>query len=199
MGYQAKTTGVSNLGAISLGYNTSAAGQGAVALGFDATASTNVAVALGYGVTEDKVGAVALGQYNTNVTGAVLEVGYGADDANRANVFEVFQDGTATLPGASIAEIDTRGNTAVVTKEYLDDALGLFSSTPVYNETPTVTDGSPDVTLAHTPTTDTQRVYLNGVRQVPGSGNDYTISGNTITFEFNLASNDTVVVDYLYS
>jgi len=327
MGYSAQATGL-NDGAVALGYKAGTNGQGAVAIGYQASATNHTSVAIGYGVVEDKVGAVALGQYNTNTADAVLEVGYGADNTSRANVFEVFQDGTATLPGATISEINSRGNTSVATKEYVDDAvsgvdlssragdglvwdgtnnefdiasanvaiavntdnieltvgstngtslevsatgvelaatvtgartfqdaltagstldvtgaatlsggttatgtvtlgtnadevtlvtgptgntdlavatvkyvkdeIGVLSGDVMYNETPAVTAGSADVILANTPRVDTQRVYLNGVRQVPGSGNDYTISGSTITFEDNLASDDVVLVDYIY-
>jgi len=87
---------------------------------------------------------------------------------------------------------------AVATVKYVKDEIGVLSGDVIYNETPSVTDGSADVTLTNTPRTDTQRVYLNGVRQVPGASNDYTISGNTITFTDNLSSDDIVLVDYIY-
>ena len=35
--------------------------------------------------------------------------------------------------------------------------------------------------MANTPTTGTEHLYLNGILQESGSGNDYTISGATIT------------------
>jgi len=99
-----------------------------------------------------------------------------------------------------VAQPDGTVDEAVATTKYVDDAIDAIpiNHNYVYNETPTVTDGSTDVALAHTPVVDTQRVYLNGVRQVPGSGNDYTISGSTITFADALTTDDIVVVDYLY-
>ena len=121
------------------------------------------------------------------------------------NAFET--TGATSLGGSTTANnarlgIQPDGNVdlAIATTKYVDDEIAAIpmNHSFVYNETPTVTDGSTDVTLTNTPTTDTQRVYLNGVRQVPGSGNDYTISGNTITFADALASDDVVVVDYLY-
>lgn len=72
------------------------------------------------------------------------------------------------------------------------EAFGI----PVYNETPTVTHNSPTITLANTPIGGSQQVYLNGVRQAPGASNDYTITGNTVTFNFNLKTNDVVLADY---
>jgi phage-related tail fiber protein len=51
-------------------------------------------------------------------------------------------------------------------------------------------------TLAFTPTTGTEEVFLNGVLQEPGVGNDYTISGGTITMLTAPASDDKLVVCY---
>jgi len=86
---------------------------------------------------------------------------------------------------------------AIATTKYVNDQItGL--GTQVFGETPTVTDGSANVTLANTPRTNTERVYLNGLRMNRGSGNDYTISGNTITFANALQTGDVVVVDYIY-
>jgi len=54
------------------------------------------------------------------------------------------------------------------------------------NETP---DGSrTSFTLDYTPVTNTEDVYLNGVRQKNGASDDYTLAGNTITFN-NAAEN----------
>ena len=50
--------------------------------------------------------------------------------------------------------------------------------------------------LANTPITDTECVYLNGILQEPGSGNDYTISGSTITFADAPVVGDRIRVNY---
>lgn len=57
--------------------------------------------------------------------------------------------------------------------------------TRVANETPsgTVNGSNAAFTLANTPISGTVEVYVNGVLQDPGSGDDYQISGTTITFE----------------
>lgn len=67
---------------------------------------------------------------------------------------------------------------------------------PVWSEAPAVTNGVATVTLANAALAGTERVYLNGLRQCEGVGNDYTISGTTITFDAALQSGDVVVVDY---
>lgn len=67
-------------------------------------------------------------------------------------------------------------------------------------ETPSGTvDGSnATFTLAHTPSSGTESVYLNGVLQEPGAGNDYTISGGTITMLTAPVSGSRLRVTYQY-
>lgn len=78
---------------------------------------------------------------------------------------------------------------------------GLTAANFVFGETPTGTvDGvNAAFTLANTPTAGSVSVHKNGIRQLAGAGNDYTISGTTVTF---LAGNlpqtgDNLIVDYL--
>src|SRR4029077_21225026 len=54
----------------------------------------------------------------------------------------------------------------------------------VDRETPTgsVNGSNVTFTLANTPIAGSEHVYLNGLLQEPGAGNDYTISGATITY-----------------
>jgi len=106
-----------------------------------------------------------------------------------------------TLSDDTVLVAGPSGNTdlAIATVKYVNDKIGVLSGDVMYNEAPTVTDGVADVTLANTPRTNTERVYLNGVRQLVGAGNDYAISGTTITFATALISGDVVVVDYIYN
>lgn len=62
-------------------------------------------------------------------------------------------------------------------------SAGLTSANFVTRETPsgTVNGSNPTFTLANTPTAGTEEVFLNGLLMEPGAGNDYTISGATIT------------------
>lgn len=61
------------------------------------------------------------------------------------------------------------------------------------------THNSPIVAaLANTPATGREMVYLNGLRMLKGSGNDYTIAAGVITFEYNMKNNDQVTVEYYY-
>ena len=62
-----------------------------------------------------------------------------------------------------------------------------------------VTNNDPDIgVLANTPASGREMVYLNGLRMLKGSGNDYTIAGTQISFEYNLHTNDQVTVEYYY-
>jgi len=73
--------------------------------------------------------------------------------------------------------------------------------TVVTNETPSgALDGTNvTFTLAHTPLAGTVMLYYNGVHMRPGGGNDYTISGSTITMEYPIGrcSTDSLSVWYL--
>lgn len=51
-------------------------------------------------------------------------------------------------------------------------------------------------TLANTPLTDSLRLYLNGVRQEEGAGNDFTLSGDIVTMIATPLSIDKLVADY---
>lgn len=78
---------------------------------------------------------------------------------------------------------------------------GLTTTNFVTSEVPSGTvDGSnTNFTLANTPTAGTVKVYVNGVRMNPGSGNDYTISGNTLTFLTGAipTTGDVLLADYM--
>lgn len=81
------------------------------------------------------------------------------------------------------------------TKSYVDSQIG---SSFVTRETPSGTvDGSNAVfTLAFTPVLGTEEVFLNGLLQDQGAGEDYTISGATITFASAPATGSKIRVNY---
>lgn len=68
----------------------------------------------------------------------------------------------------------------------------------VDRETPsgTVNGSTTSFGLANTPLTGSEHVYLNGLLQEPGAGNDYTISGATITYLTAPVTGDKVRVSY---
>ena len=91
----------------------------------------------------------------------------------------------------------TLGSTAIA---YASDVTsGLTTSNFVFDETPsgTINGSNADFTLANTPTANTLRVYMNGVRVLSGSGNGYTLSTATITFTTAPVTGDNIRVDYM--
>ena len=61
-------------------------------------------------------------------------------------------------------------------------------------EFPTVTAGSANVTMSQSYALTHIEVYLNGVKLRGGTGNDYTVSGTTLTFSENLEAGDVVCI-----
>jgi hypothetical protein len=90
----------------------------------------------------------------------------------------------------------TLGSTAINWTQLV--AGGYSNSNFVDKETPSgsVNGSNTTFTLANTPTTGSEHVYLNGVLQESGSGNDYTISSATITMLTAPISGDKLRVSY---
>lgn len=84
------------------------------------------------------------------------------------------------------------------TKAYVD-ANALTAARFIVNEAPAGTIDGVNVTftLAFTPVVGTVQVRLNGLGQVVGAGNDYTISGAVITYLAAPKTGDSVLVDYI--
>jgi len=126
---------------------------------------------------------------DNSVTVSKIDFGTGATQVSAG---DIGFDGTNTYQGAATNVMDAL--------EELEASVPSFIQ--VMNEIPTVTNGSAAVSLANTPIANTQAVFLNGMRQVPGAGNDYTIVGGNITFAATLKTNpgfeDVVLVDYQY-
>jgi hypothetical protein len=82
----------------------------------------------------------------------------------------------------------------------VQDTAGAFgASNIVTEETPSgsVNGSNTSYTLANTPTAGSLKLFLNGIRLKSGSGNDYTISTNTITMTTAPISGDVLIADYL--
>lgn len=92
-------------------------------------------------------------------------------------------------------------NTTAITFTQLD-VSGGSSETVVTRETPSGTvDGTNDeFELAHNPVSGSEQVFVNGILQDAGSGNDYQIASTTITFESGAIpqTGDKVRVSYRY-
>jgi len=118
------------------------------------------------------------------------------------NILAVRRDGagaiTASASGIACAVDGTTIN-IVSNKLSLVPNLFLAASNCVIRETPSGTiDGSnATFTLASTPNpANSEQIFLNGMLQEPGAGNDYTISGPTITFVTAPASGSRIKANY---
>jgi hypothetical protein len=69
----------------------------------------------------------------------------------------------------------------------------------IYGEVPTgsVNGVNTTFTLANTPSSATVQVHQNGIRLNVGAGNDYTVSGGTITMLTAPLTGDVILVDYM--
>ena len=77
----------------------------------------------------------------------------------------------------------------------------LYVSNVVTRESPSGSINGSNVVygLAHTPVANSEHVYLNGLLQEPGIGNDYAIDGDEVTFNSAPVSGDRLRVSYLKS
>lgn len=76
----------------------------------------------------------------------------------------------------------TLGSTSIAFQQ-IPTSAGYTNSNFVDKETPSgsINGSNTSFSLANTPTAGSEHVYLNGVLQESGAGNDYTITGATIT------------------
>lgn len=91
----------------------------------------------------------------------------------------------------------TLGSTAV---SYTQDTSGTLSvSNFVFGEVPsgTINGSNTTFTLSVTPSTGTLSLYLNGVLQNAGAGNDYTLSTNSISFTTAPVSGDVILANFM--
>lgn len=98
-------------------------------------------------------------------------------------------DGTLTINDFAENQhgaVPAPDNTAV-SNGYILRADGSWvpndSAQVVENETPQPYSPPSQYYLTNTPIENSVRLFKNGIRQTPGSGNDYTMSGNIIVFE----------------
>lgn len=184
----------------------------AVAMTGDATMdSTGTVTIANSAITDAKVAstaAIALAKLAGATAGHIV-----IDQGSGAGVASVAMSGDGTINSSGVLTIaDFNGGThglvpingAGVVGSVLSDSGAWVAlpggGTPVYEEVPSGSINSSNVTfaLANTPLSSSQRVYKNGLRQQ--AGNDYTISGSTITFAGgNIPqSGDIIVVDYAH-
>lgn len=77
---------------------------------------------------------------------------------------------------------------------------GIASSRYIVRETMTglMNGANTTFTMVNSPVSGKEQLYLNGILQNPGSGNDYTISSATVTMLTAPASTDLLLISYIY-
>lgn len=114
--------------------------------------------------------------------------------------FVAVEQGTANADTIWLCTANAGGtlNTTAITWQQIPTTAGLLSANFVTRETPSgAIDGSNvTYTLANTPTAGSEEVFLNGLLQQSGAGNDYTISGATITYLAAPLSGERLLVNY---
>lgn len=91
----------------------------------------------------------------------------------------------------------TLGSTSI-TWQQIPTTAGLSISNFVDKEVPSgsINGSNTTFTIANTPTSGTEKVFLNGIHQQSGGSNDYTISGTTITYVVAPETGDVLWVNY---
>jgi hypothetical protein len=126
------------------------------------------------------------GLYTVNASGAPTRTTDMDTWGEVPGAWVTVQVGTANADTVWLSTADAGGtlNTTAITFTNPIGAAGLSASNFVTKEIPSGSINGANVTftLANTPTAGTEEVFLNGVLQESGAGNDYTITGAVITY-----------------
>lgn len=142
------------------------------------------------GILVQSVAGTVVGRSLAEGTGISITNGSGA----AGNPTIALASGVCTADTYTSVTVDTYGRVTAGTNPNIYSLLTSFIS----KETPTGTINGTNAafTLANTPITGSEEVYLNGVLLDPGTGNDYTILGATITMLVIPISGDKLRVSY---
>lgn len=105
-----------------------------------------------------------------------------------------------TIPATGTPAIGVVGNVNV-TGSFTVNGVPVEKGTFITSEVPAglINSANTIFTLAHpTPEVGSAQVFLNGLLQNSGAGNDYTISTNTITFATAPVTGSTLLVSYRF-
>jgi hypothetical protein len=99
-----------------------------------------------------------------------------------------------------LTPVTLSGDATVTAAGVLTVASGVMKAANyITRETPSgsVNGSNTSFVLANVPVAGSESVFLNGVLQEPGAGNDYTISGSTITYLTAPVTGDKIRVSYI--
>lgn len=133
------------------------------------------------GITEAKLAASVAGDGLVGGAGTPLSVNVGDGLEIVADAVKLKLDGSTLSLGPSGLKLSNLADGYIL----VGNGSGVATARQlIVRETPsgTVNGTNAAFVLAKTPVNSSEEVYLNGVLQDVGAGNDYTISGSTITF-----------------
>jgi hypothetical protein len=133
--------------------------------------------------------------YRVSVAGTALGLELAVGD------YVIYNGSTWEKSDTTDAVASVAGRTGVVTltvSDLSDFGTGVAGKF-VTRETPTgaINGTNTSFVLSTAPVVGSESVFLNGILQEPGSGNDYTISGSTITYLTAPVTGDRVRVSYV--
>lgn len=161
------------------GANTAAQGNDSRITGALQTSSLGANVQTALGVAVGSAGAVL-------VNGGVLGTPSSGTLTNCSGLPTTGLTGTlqaAQVPAFTGGDVTSAGATLTLTVNHTAGSGFLKYTDVVFNETPsgTINGVNATFTIAAAPQNSSLQLYMNGVLLEPGAGNDYTISGTTIT------------------
>lgn len=135
---------------------------------------------------KDQVAPAENGIYIVVASGAPTRVADMDTWAEVPGAFVAVEEGTANADTIWLCTANQGGtlNTTAITWQQIPTSAGLSNTNFVDKEVPSGAINGANVTyvLANTPIAGSEHIYLNGILQESGAGNDYTISGATITY-----------------
>jgi len=125
------------------------------------------------------------GIYTVNASGAPTRSTDMNDWTEVPGAFVAVEDGTLNADTVWLCTSNQGGTlgTTAITWQQIPTSAGLSNTNFVDKEVPSgsINGSNTAFTLANTPVVGSEHLYLNGVLQESGAGNDYTISGANIT------------------
>lgn len=114
--------------------------------------------------------------------------------------FIAVEEGTANADTIWLCTANQGGtiNTTAITFQQIPTTAGLTNTNFVDKEVPSgsINGSNAAFTLSSTPISGSEHIYLNGVLQESGAGNDYTITGSAITMLFAPLTGEKLRVTY---
>ena len=180
----------STISGISLGGNLAALTIGAGLSGTSYNGSTAITIAVISAsantastiVARDASGNFSAGTITATLIGSATSVSNSVtfNNSGTASASGVTYNGS----GAQTISWNTIGAQASITSaNYITKEFKAITGTATY-------------TLASAPVVGTEMIFVNGILQRDGAGNDYTITGSTVTFSFIPTAADVIIFSY---